>query len=44
MAWGLGRLARDGDAGISGPEPEPETETQTQWIQRPSGTGAPTPA
>jgi hypothetical protein len=40
MGWGLGRLARDGDAGISGPEPG----TRETWIQRPSGTGAPTTA
>jgi hypothetical protein len=40
MGWGLGRLARDGDAGMSDPEPDPGTA----WIQRPSGTGAPTPA
>src|SRR3954464_9311807 len=30
MTWGLGRLARDGDAGIS----EPEPETGDAWIQR----------
>jgi hypothetical protein len=40
MTWGLGRLARDGDAGVSGPEPE----TSEAWIQRPRGTGAPTTA
>jgi len=42
MAWGLGRLARDGDAGFS--EPEPGAEKSETWIQRPTGTGAPTPA
>ena len=40
MAWGLGRLARDGDAGISDEQPTPEKT----WIQRPTGTGATTPA
>jgi hypothetical protein len=40
MAWGLGRLARDGDAGSAGPQ----AETGEAWIQRPAGTGAPTPA
>src|SRR3954464_6653999 len=37
MAWGLGRLARDGDAGIAGEEPTAEKA----WIQRPT---AATPA
>jgi hypothetical protein len=32
MAWGLRRLARDGDAGIS----EPEPDTGKAWIQRPT--------
>jgi hypothetical protein len=36
MAWGLGRLARDGDAGISDEQRTPEKS----WIQRPAGTGA----
>jgi hypothetical protein len=40
MAWGLGRLARDGDAGISDEQLDPAKA----WIQRPAGTGAPTPA
>jgi hypothetical protein len=40
MAWGLARLARDGDAGISDEQPTPEKA----WIQRPTGTGATTPA
>jgi hypothetical protein len=40
MTWGLGRLARDGDANSAGPQPE----TREAWIQRPTGTGAPTPA
>jgi hypothetical protein len=40
MAWGLGRLARDGDAGISDEQPDADKA----WIQRPSRTGAPTPA
>jgi hypothetical protein len=40
MIWGLGRLARDGEAGISDPEPD----TGKAWIQRPTETGAPTPA
>src|SRR3954453_6257221 len=40
MAWGLGRLARDGDAGISDEQPDADRT----WIQRPTGTGAPTPA
>jgi hypothetical protein len=40
MAWGLGRLARDGDAGISDPEPD----AGKAWIQRPERTGAPTAA
>jgi hypothetical protein len=40
MAWGLDRLARDGDAGISDKQRAPG-ET---WIQRPSGTEAATTA
>jgi hypothetical protein len=40
MAWRLGGRARDGDAGPGDLEPEP----REAWIQRPSGTGAPTPA
>jgi hypothetical protein len=40
MIWGLGRLARDGEGGISDPEPD----TGKAWIQRPTETGAPTPA
>src|SRR4051794_4744592 len=40
MAWGLGRLAKDGDEGISDPEPD----TQKAWIQRPTRTGEPTAA
>lgn len=40
MTWGLRRLARDGDAGISGEDPT----AQKTWIQRPAGTGAPTAA
>jgi hypothetical protein len=40
LTWGLGRLARDGDAGISDPEPS----TDGAWIQRPTKTGAPTTA
>jgi hypothetical protein len=40
MTWGLGRLARDGDAGIADSEPQPG-ET---WIQRPARSGAPTTA
>src|SRR3954469_2793971 len=42
MAWGLGRLARDGDVGFS--DPEPDADRSEAWIQRPTGTGAPTPA
>jgi hypothetical protein len=37
MTWGLGRLARDGDAGISDEQPD----TGKAWIQRPT---APTTA
>jgi hypothetical protein len=40
MGWGLYRLARDGDAGLSDPEPD----TEKAWIQRPTQTGQPTPA
>jgi hypothetical protein len=40
MGWGLLRLARDGEAGVSDPEPQGEAA----WMQRPRGTGAPTPA
>jgi hypothetical protein len=40
MGWGLARLARDGEAGISDAEPGADQV----WIQRPSSTGAPTPA
>jgi hypothetical protein len=40
MAWGLGRLARDGDAGTSDPEP-PSGEA---WIERPTDPRQPTPA
>jgi hypothetical protein len=40
MTWGLGRLARDGDAGIEDAEPG----TEPAWIQRPAQTGEPTPA
>jgi hypothetical protein len=47
MGWGLARLARDGDAGISDEQPQ----AGESWIQRPAGagarspgTGAPTPA
>jgi hypothetical protein len=40
MAWGLGRLARDGDAGLSDEQPTPEKA----WIQRPAQTGATTTA
>jgi hypothetical protein len=40
MAWGLGRLARDGDAGTSAPEP-PSGEA---WIERPTDPRQPTPA
>jgi hypothetical protein len=40
MTWGLGRLARDGDAGIEDPEPG----TGKAWIQRPTRTGAATTA
>ena len=40
MTWGLGRLARDGDAGIEDPEPG----TGKAWIQRPARTGAATTA
>jgi hypothetical protein len=42
MAWGLRRLARDGDVGISGPEAEPDAGPA--WIQRPSRSRAPTTA
>ena len=38
MAWGLGRLARDGDAGISDEEPT----AAKAWIQRPTATREPT--
>src|SRR3954468_12399089 len=37
MVWGLGRLARDGDAGISGEEPD--ADKSEAWIQHPTGTG-----
>jgi hypothetical protein len=40
MGWGLSRLARDGDSGISDPEPD----TERAWIQRPTQTGQPTTA
>jgi hypothetical protein len=40
MGWGLYRLARDGDAGLS----DPERDTQKAWIQRPTQTGQPTAA
>jgi hypothetical protein len=40
MAWGLARLARDGDAAIADEEP---TARKT-WIQRPAGTREPTTA
>src|SRR3954452_13631599 len=40
MAWGLGRLARDGDAGSSDEQPDADHA----WIQRPTRTRAPTPA
>ncbi len=40
MAWGLGRLARDGDVGIGNEQPTPETAR----VRRTAGTGAPTPA
>jgi hypothetical protein len=40
MTWGLGRLARDGDAGIE----DPEASTGKAWIQRPTRTGAATTA
>src|SRR3954447_12705299 len=42
MAWGLRRLAGDGDVGFS--DPEPDADKSEAWIQRPTGTGAPTPA
>jgi len=38
MAWGLGRLARDGDAGISDEQPS----TGRTWIERPAVTREPT--
>ena len=38
MAWGLGRLARDGDAGISDEQPS----TGRAWIERPTVTREPT--
>ena len=41
MAWGLRRLALDGNAGISDGEQPSEDRA---WIQRPTGTGAPTTA
>src|SRR4051812_44052779 len=40
MAWGLGRLARDGDASTSAPEPP----TGDAWIQRSTETRQPTAA
>jgi hypothetical protein len=40
MAWGLGRLARDGDASTPGAD----AQRSEAWIQRPTGTGAATPA
>jgi hypothetical protein len=40
MAWGLARLARDGDAGISDEQPT----ARRSWIQRPTRTGEPTAA
>jgi hypothetical protein len=40
MTWGLGRLARDGDAGVSGPEPK----AGRAWIQRPTARREPTTA
>jgi hypothetical protein len=40
MAWGLARLARDGDAGISRPEPP----TGESWIHRSTETRQPTAA
>jgi hypothetical protein len=40
MGWGLYRLARDGDAGITDPQPD----TEKAWIQRPTRTGQPTAA
>jgi hypothetical protein len=40
VTWGLGRLARDGDASISDAEPQ----AGKAWIQRPAGTGARTTA
>src|SRR4051812_16322303 len=42
MAWGLGRLARDGEEGIEGPDPTPSDERA--WIQRPTRTREPTTA
>jgi hypothetical protein len=43
MAWGLGRLARDGDAGIG--DADPTATSGETWIQRPSpGTREPTTA
>ena len=41
ITWGLARLARDGDVGISDAPPT-AAETDRAWIQRPTGTGAPT--
>jgi len=38
MAWGLGRLARDGDAGVSDEQPS----TGRTWIERPAVTREPT--
>jgi hypothetical protein len=42
MTWGLGRLARDGRAGVDDPDAEPSGDRA--WIQRPARTGQPTAA
>src|SRR3954471_11316451 len=39
ITWGLARLARDGDVGISDAPPSPAAEDRA-WIQRPTGAGA----